>query len=188
MIVVWIYSFGTYNTTSPVLTTTPWKPPQRTGSAIIGSVSLTVIFGNRTVMRGWPFSRMGLIFSAYHFCSLKDGSESKGREGARTVVRRQTHSVPLMFSRSDVERSHRGMVTNHNLARYDSLHAHNLILALETVSSNWKRMAGKGGSQRAISRERENPRIDHSRQARSNFTHFADVGDPGYIGRCSKRC
>jgi len=60
-----IHALGTYSTMSTVLTTTPWKPPPRTGSAMTGSVSLTIMFDkSRVTRRRWPFFRMGLIFSA----------------------------------------------------------------------------------------------------------------------------
>ena len=61
----------TYMTMRTVLTTTLWTPPPRTGSAMTGSVSLTIMFARRSVTRSrCPFLRIGLILFAYSFCFL----------------------------------------------------------------------------------------------------------------------
>jgi hypothetical protein len=53
-----------------VETTTLCTPP-RTGSEMIGSVSLTIILARRRVTSSrCPFLRIGLILLAYFFCIL----------------------------------------------------------------------------------------------------------------------
>lgn len=78
---------------STVLTTTLEISPPRTGSEIMGRVSLTIMLAMRRVTRRrWPFLRMGWIFRAYSFCFLSyDQNQLVRRESG-------TYGVPLMLS------------------------------------------------------------------------------------------
>ena len=105
----------TYMTMRTVLTTTLCTPPPRTGSAMTGRVSLTIMFARRSVTRRrCPFFRIGLILFAYSFCFLRRNSGrernvSRGNARAWCVAAtcqwwhrgqagKETHGVPLTLS------------------------------------------------------------------------------------------
>ena len=81
-------------TMSTVLMTTLSTPPPKTGSEMMGKVSLTTMLAKRREMRRrCPFLRIGMIFSAYLRCLLCQ--ERVSLRPRRT--RGGTHGVPLML-------------------------------------------------------------------------------------------
>lgn len=90
-----IYRPVTHITISTVEMTTACGPPPRTPSAMTGSVSLTIMFANKSVTRRrCPFWRMGLILLAYIFWSLRACIRSKiGQKYAH----QNTYGVPLIL-------------------------------------------------------------------------------------------
>ena len=55
----------THITMRTVDTTTLWNPPPRTGSAMTGRDSFTIMLARRSVTsKRWPFSRIGIILLA----------------------------------------------------------------------------------------------------------------------------